>query len=177
MFHSCPATIKIVANIRGWVYRIWTNANPKDKTMKLKTAAAIVLAGLLGGVCVARAADAKDANKPGPEHKAAKAFKNVDVAGFEKLRADRKNVVLDVRTKKEFEAGHVPGAINLDWYAPDFGEQAARLDKSRTYLVHCAGGVRSAKACDKMSHLDFPKLYNLEGGFKAWEKAGNKAEK
>jgi len=28
-----------------------------------------------------------------------------------------------------------------------------------------------------MSKLDFPKLYNLEGGFKAWEKAGNKPQK
>jgi rhodanese-related sulfurtransferase len=142
--------------------------------MKSITAATFVLAGLLGVAYVTRAADA---NKPGAENKEAKAFKNVDVAAFEKLRADRKNVVLDVRTKKEFEAGHVPGAVNLDWYAPDFAGQVARLDKSKTYLVHCAGGVRSAKACDKMSQLDFPKLYNLEGGFKAWEKAGNKADK
>lgn len=170
-------TIKIVANFHGWVYRMKTVTNPKSKAMKTKTAATIVLAGILGVACVARAADAKDANKPGVENKEAKAFKNVDVAGFEKLRADRKNVVLDVRTKKEFEAGHVPGAINLDWYAPDFAEQVSRLDKNKTYLVHCAGGVRSAKACGKMSQLDFPKLYNLEGGFKAWEKAGNKAQK
>jgi len=154
-----------------------TSANPKNKAMKPKTATTIVLAVLLSAAGVAHAADTKDANKPGAENKEAKAFKNVDVAGFEKLRADRKNVVLDVRTKKEFEAGHVPGAINLDWYAPDFAGRVARLDKGKTYLVHCAGGVRSAKACGKMSQLDFPKLYNLEGGFKAWEKAGNKAEK
>jgi rhodanese-related sulfurtransferase len=61
--------------------------------------------------------------------------------------------------------------------APDFPEKVAKLEKSKTYLVHCGAGVRSAKACDKMSHLAFPKLYNLEGGFKAWETAGNKPEK
>ncbi|SRR5712692_2690456 len=102
--------------------------------------------------------------------------RNVDVAEFEKLRTDKKNVVLDVRTSQEFAAGHIPGAINLNVNSADFEQKVAGLDKRKSYLVHCAAGVRSARACDKMSQLDFPKLYNLEGGFKAWEKAGNKAE-
>src|SRR6266545_7743282 len=126
----------------------------------------------------AAAADAKDEKKPSTaEKKEAKGFKNVDVAEFEKLRADKKHVVLDVRTQKEFEAGHIPGAINIDVNAPDFQDRVAKLEKTRTYLVHCGAGVRSAKACDKMSHLAFPKLYNLEGGMKAWENAGHKPEK
>jgi len=138
-----------------------------------KTVIALLLS--LGVATVAQAADAKHENTP--EKKEAKGFKNIDVAEFEKLRADKKNVVLDVRTQKEFEAGHIPGAVNIDVNAPDFPEKVAKLEKSKTYLVHCGAGVRSAKACDKMSHLAFPKLYNLEGGFKAWETAGNKPEK
>jgi rhodanese-related sulfurtransferase len=43
--------------------------------------------------------------------------------------------------------------------------------------VHCAAGVRSRKACEKMEKMNFEKLYNLEGGYKAWEKAGNKGDK
>jgi rhodanese-related sulfurtransferase len=126
---------------------------------------------------VASAADAKDEKQPPATKKEAKSFNNIDVAGFEKLRADKKNVVLDVRTQKEFERGHIPGAVNIDVTAADFPEKIARLEKNKTYLVHCGAGVRSVKACEKMSHLDFPKLYNLEGGFKAWETAGNKPEK
>ena len=141
-----------------------------------KTVIALLLG--LSVATAAAAADAKDEKKPSSaEKKEAKGFKNVDVAEFEKLRADKKNVVLDVRTQKEFEAGHIPGAVNIDVNAPDFPEKVAKLEKNKTYLVHCAAGVRSAKACDKMSHLAFPKLYNLEGGFKAWETAGNKPEK
>ena len=105
------------------------------------------------------------------------AMKNVGVAEFEKLRADKKNVVLDVRSTKEFAAGHIPGAVNLDVNGPNFEESVKKLDKNKVYLVHCAAGVRSRKACEKMSKLDFPSLYNLEGGFKEWEKAGNKPEK
>ena len=85
---------------------------------------------------------------------------------------DKTNVILDVRTPAEFAAGHIPGAINLDVTASDFQAKAALLDRSKVYLVHCASGVRSARACDKLSHLDFPNLYNLPGGFHAWAKAG-----
>jgi rhodanese-related sulfurtransferase len=43
--------------------------------------------------------------------------------------------------------------------------------------VHCASGGRSVKACEKLGRLDFPKLYNLPGGFKAWAQAGKSVEK
>lgn len=106
-----------------------------------------------------------------------RSFQNVNVEQFEKLRADRKNVVLDVRTKKEYEAGHIPGAVNIDVNSPEFQEKTAKLDKSKTYLVHCAAGGRSTTACKKLAPAGFEHLVNLEGGYKAWEKAGNKGEK
>jgi rhodanese-related sulfurtransferase len=126
---------------------------------------------------IAVRADNDNAAGAGNQEKAAAhSYKNIDVAEFEKLRTDKSNVVLDVRTPKEFAAGHIPGAVNLNFYAPDFDKKLQALDPKKTYLVHCASGGRSAKACGKMSGLDFPSLYNLRGGFKAWEKAGNKAE-
>ena len=108
---------------------------------------------------------------------AAKGFKNIGVEEFDKLRADKQNRVLDVRTPREFATGHMPGAVNIDINAPDFDQKVAALDKSKSYLVHCAAGLRSARACGKMSQLNFSTLYNLEGGFRAWEKAGKPVEK
>jgi len=148
------------------------NGGTNSPLMKTIRIIAVILAGLLGSSFAVRAADARDEKKA-----ETKSFKNVGVAEFEKLRADKKNVVLDVRTQKEFAEGHVPGAVNIDVNAADFPEKVAKLDKSRTYLVHCAAGRRSVKACEKLGTLSFPKLYNLEGGFNAWQKAGNKAEK
>ncbi|MFM8360759.1 MAG: rhodanese-like domain-containing protein, partial [Verrucomicrobiota bacterium] len=46
--------------------------------------------------------------------------RDVGVAEFERLRADSRNVVLDVRTKEEWEAGHLPGATLLDFNGPNF---------------------------------------------------------
>lgn len=108
---------------------------------------------------------------------AIKPFKNVNVEEFEKLRADKNNTVLDVRTQKEFDAGHIPGAIHIDVNAANFQEKTAKLDKSKTYLVHCASGGRSVTACKKLAPAGFEHLVNLEGGYRAWEKAGNKGEK
>ena len=114
---------------------------------------------------------------PAPAAAGAGGIQNLDVAEFAKMAADKQNVILDVRTAKEFQAGHIAGAINLDVMSPDFEPKAAALDKSKTYLVHCASGVRSAHACEKLGKLNFPKLYNLSGGFRAWVKAGEPVEK
>jgi rhodanese-related sulfurtransferase len=136
------------------------------KTKYLLAALLISLAPL-----TTRAAD----EKPAAEKKAA--VKRVDAEEFDKLRADKKNVILDVRTEKEFKAGHIPGATNIDLNSPDFDEKVAKLDKNKTYLVHCAGGVRSARACKKLEGVGFKELYDLAPGFKGWEKAGKPVEK
>ncbi len=103
--------------------------------------------------------------------------KNVGVDQFSKLREVKTNVVLDVRTPAEFQAGHIPGAVNIDWNGVDFTRKIDALDKTKTYLVYCASGGRSARACDKMSTLGFSNLYNLEGGIKAWQRAGKLVER
>jgi len=147
-----------------------------NSTMKTRLFELLLLAGCLAAGPLPGAEEPK-APVQGKPAAQAKGFKDVGVEEFEKLRADKQNRVLDVRTAREFATGHMPGAINLDVNAPDFEQKVSALDKNQTYLVHCAAGVRSAKACGKMSQLHFPNLYNLEGGFRAWEKAGKPVEK
>ena len=81
-------------------------------------------------------------------------------------------VLIDVRENEEFAAGHIPGATNIDWNSPEFERRVSELDKSKTYLVHCAAGGRSAKASDRLTKLNFSSVYNLEGGMKAWAAQG-----
>ena len=103
--------------------------------------------------------------------------RRVSVDEFEKLWQAKTNVVLDVRTAKEFTAGHIPGATNLDVNSADFDEKLAKLDKTKAYLVHCAAGGRSARACEKMKRVGFQSLTDLPDGFRGWEKAGKPVEK
>lgn len=111
--------------------------------------------------------------------KAAGKPQNITAEQFDALRKGdtNKTVVLDVRTKEEYKAGHIPGSIMVDFNADDFEQQVAKLDKDKTYLVHCAVGGRSARACKKMDKMGFKNLYNLEGGMGAWEKAGKPVER
>ena len=97
---------------------------------------------------------------------------NVSPADYEQARVAGATAV-DVCTAKEFAAGHVPGALNLDVNAPDFAAQAAKLDKSKTVLVNCHVGIRGARAAAVLQELGF-EVKNLEGGLEAWEAAGNK---
>ena len=103
--------------------------------------------------------------------------KQVDVEQVDKLRAQKTNVVLDVRSEKEFKAGHIPGAVNLDVADPDFDAKAAKLDRSKTYITHCVIGHRSAKACDKLTAAGFTNILDFSSGLRAWEKAGKPVEK
>ena len=101
------------------------------------------------------------------------AAKNIDASeAYRLVTSTVAVIVLDVRTPEEFTAGHIAGAKNLNFYDSGFAKKLEALDKDRPYLVHCAVGGRSAKARRLMQTLKFKTIYHLEGGMKAWEKAG-----
>lgn len=99
------------------------------------------------------------------------AVKKVSLKEFDAMRAEEGTVVLDVRTPREFNAGHVPGAVNVDWRARDFADQVGKLDQSKRYVLHCLGGVRSKAASQKMAEMGFTQLSDYSGGWMEYSKA------
>lgn len=89
------------------------------------------------------------------------------------LLANGHATVLDVRTPEEFATGHLQGAKNLNFRAPDFAQQLARLNPQGTYLVYCASGNRSGQAVAQMRKKGFQKATNV-GGYKDLKAAGAK---
>jgi rhodanese-related sulfurtransferase len=85
---------------------------------------------------------------------------------------NRNFVVLDVRTPGEFAQGHLEGAVLVDYRSPGFREEMAGLEKTKTYLVYCRTGNRSARAMGVMGELGFRSTYHLEGGIKRWIEEG-----
>ncbi len=79
---------------------------------------------------------------------------------------------LDVRTKEEYASGHVPEAVNIDFYDPTFEEKLKELDKTKQYVVNCQSGGRSSKATALMEQLGFADARNVSGGITAWKGAG-----
>jgi rhodanese-related sulfurtransferase len=100
------------------------------------------------------------------------AITHVDAAAAGKLVANKKVVVLDVRTPQEYKAGHIAGATNIDFLAATFEGRIANLDTNQAYLVHCASGGRSTRCLPVLQKHGFKLIYHLDGGIKAWEKAG-----
>jgi phage shock protein E len=77
-------------------------------------------------------------------------------------------IILDVRTPAEFATGCITGAVNLDFKSPEFAGKLDELDKTKTYLVYCRTGGRSAKAMVMMKEKGFQRIYNLKGGITKW---------
>ena len=81
-------------------------------------------------------------------------------------------VVLDVRTPEEYAAGHLDGAVLVDFYDADFAEQLAALDPDVPYLVYCRSGSRSGQTLPLMQQLGFESAVDIDGGILAWADAG-----
>lgn len=98
--------------------------------------------------------------------------KVVGVEKFEKLISKKKNTLLDIRTPEEMKEGYISGAENLDFLAEDFPEKIEGLDKSKTYLIYCRSGKRTAKAGAAMKAAGFKHVIMLDGGITAWKNEG-----
>ncbi|HEX8286795.1 MAG TPA: molybdopterin-synthase adenylyltransferase MoeB [Pyrinomonadaceae bacterium] len=75
--------------------------------------------------------------------------------------------IIDVREPHEYEIARIPHTklIPLGQVA----QRANEIDPSRTSIVHCKGGVRSAKAIETLKQEGFQgRLINLKGGITAW---------
>lgn len=104
-------------------------------------------------------------------------FTTTDPAGAKALLEGPESYrYLDVRSVEEFEAGHVPGAFNIPLLErspagglapnPAFAEVVSKaIDPDTPWVVGCAAGGRSARACDLMASLGFKTLVNMHGGF------------
>lgn len=97
-------------------------------------------------------------------------FKNIGADEFAALAKDKNTVVIDVRSPGETAQGKIPGAKEMNLMGPGFKQQIAKLDKTKTYLVYCRSGNRSATACGMMAAEGLENLYNLSGGYSAWER-------
>ena len=86
---------------------------------------------------------------------------------FAKTISKKSTQLVDVRTPQEYEAGHIPGALNIDVKSADFDTQAAKLNKKKPVAVYCKGGRRSKTAAKKLVEMGFT-VYELDKGFDNW---------
>ena len=86
-------------------------------------------------------------------------------------------LVVDLRPAAEYAKGHILGARNIP--LPELERRAAELDKhkAKPVIVHCDTGNRATRAAGVLKARGFASVFNLAGGFVAWQQAGLPVEK
>jgi rhodanese-related sulfurtransferase len=95
--------------------------------------------------------------------------KKVTKTEFAELMKKDGAQLIDVRTSREFSAGTIDGAKNIDYNGETFEKQMKKLDKTKPVLVFCAAGGRSENAAELLKEWGFTEVYDLEGGYNGWK--------
>lgn len=83
--------------------------------------------------------------------------------GLARMESDENYILLDVRRADEFEAGHIPGAVNLPNEEIGTEEIPSLPDKAQTIYIYCRSGNRSKQAADKLLALGYTNLIEFGG--------------
>ena len=83
-------------------------------------------------------------------------------------------VVLDVRGRNEWDAGHIPGAVHIP--LAELADRIAEVPVDQPVAVHCQGGGRSAIAASVLQAAGRREVSNVPGGFGEWSKSGMPTE-
>ena len=86
-------------------------------------------------------------------------------------------VILDVRTPAEFREGHLPGAVNMDYFGGPFETQIQSLPKTAPVLLYCRTGNRSGSAYDVMTKAGIGNILHMHEGIIKWQQLGLPQEK
>ena len=93
----------------------------------------------------------------------------VDIQTFAVAVVDKDVQLVDVRTADEYDKGHIDDAINISISDKDqFIAQFEQLDKEDPVYIYCHSGGRSHRATSILADLGFKKIYDFNGGWKAW---------
>jgi rhodanese-related sulfurtransferase len=91
----------------------------------------------------------------------------------ERIRGGNAPVIVDVRSRGEYAAGHIPGAVNIP-----VRQLPKRLDdlvgdKIAEVVVYCQRGTRSASAAKVLVRAGYTNVRELEGHMRDWRQAGH----
>jgi hydroxyacylglutathione hydrolase len=177
---AIPGTINIPANRS---FATWSGSLlPYDRDFFLiaddRAGAVADLVRALAGIGLDRVAGWAPAEAVDEWKTAGRPVVTIPIMGMrevaEAVGANRARL-LDVRSRAEWAAGHMPGAINLP-----LGELESRLGDvppQRPLVVQCQTGARAAIAASVLRARGLEGVYLYSGGFAEWSAAGQAVER
>lgn len=91
-----------------------------------------------------------------------------------KARLDRGDdfLLIDTREDREWNKGHLPGAIHIGKGVIERDIEAKVPDTDCEMILYCGGGYRSALAADNLTKMGYTRAISMDGGFRGWSQAG-----
>ena len=86
---------------------------------------------------------------------------------FEKMEKENDYVILDVRTKNEYDQGHIPNALLVPNENIDSSIVEKLPSKDQTIYVYCRSGNRSKQAANKLLKMGYTDVIDI-GGINDW---------
>ena len=93
---------------------------------------------------------------------------------FQKGASKGSAVLIDTRFPAEYEQGHIEGAVNINFFDPNFKTQLLEMKKNKKYYLYCKNDTNSEVAAEFLMKNDYPDVFILEGGYEAWQQAQQK---
>jgi len=141
------------------------------------------LASLATGACLVALVQVHQASAQSPSiYQATLAEPNaktpeVSTEQVRRILQDRTAIVIDTRSRAEFEAGHIPGAINLDAPAGERVAAVGRLaggDKKKALVLYCNGPFcqASRRLAEQLVENGFTNARRYQLGIPVWRALG-----
>ncbi len=84
------------------------------------------------------------------------------------------DVIIDVREPDEYQAGHLPGAVNIPRGLLEFklsGDEALSA-RDLNIILYCKTSGRAALAAQSLKQMGYLHVHSITGGFDAWHAEG-----
>jgi rhodanese-related sulfurtransferase len=86
-------------------------------------------------------------------------------------------LIVDVRSRGEYEQDHIAGAVHVPFYAIGSGLKQRGVSKKDTVVVYCEHGPRAALAGMTLYFSGYERIFSLEGHMQGWRAKGLPMEK
>ena len=100
-------------------------------------------------------------------------IRQIGIDEYQRMTADGFNhLLIDTREESEWAAGRISGSVHMGRGVIERDIVAKVPDKSKTLVLYCGGGYRSALAADNLQKMGYRNVISLEGGWRAWTASG-----
>jgi len=90
---------------------------------------------------------------------------DIEIEEVEKILKNSGGILVDVRSPKEYEEGHMEGAISIPEYEIKKKAKILLPNKEKVIIVYCSSGGRSKKAKEELKNMGYKHIYNLYNGY------------